>query len=58
MLWYIVGTVLHSLILSELDLYSIVHVLYTNDQGAPRVSMAASDNLLSTELRACIIKNN
>ena len=28
MLWYIVGTVLHSLILSELDLYNIVHVLY------------------------------
>ena len=43
MLWYIVGTVLHSLILSELDLYNIVHVLYPKDQGAPRVSMAASD---------------
>ena len=56
MLWYIVGTVLHSLILSELDLYNIVHVLYPKDQGAPRVSMAASDNFLSTELRACIIK--
>ena len=47
MLWYIVGTVLHSLILSELDLYNIVHV--PKDQGAPRVSMAASDNVFALE---------
>ena len=32
--------------LSELDLHNLIHVLYPKDQGAPRVSMAASDNVL------------